>query len=210
MDGVPRPLVILASLAQATPPLQLLDWYRAEGTQIVKKGRRGRDMDFDHSTRLSINCLTMQQHPHALEILRLIAILPDGAEKARLEEMFPTMTRQRELGEATRTLLQLALVEDYFGYLKVLAPIRNFMQHRYPPAQAAHWQELEQYYERLAQSGVHVGKSRGAECMKRPTKEFRNVVTVMRHALTTSTPPAPLIEAIVESARFAWVAKEDN
>ncbi|KZT51028.1 hypothetical protein CALCODRAFT_153900 [Calocera cornea HHB12733] len=206
MDGIPRPITILASLAQSTNPVDLLAHYRHDGTVMLKKGRRERDSSFDKSTLLSIESLSMRQHPHALEALRLIALLPEGADRSQLEEMFPTMNRRQEAAEATRILLHLALADDRSGYVKVLAPIRNFMERRYPAAQAAHWAELQQYYARLAGSGEHVGRKEGAEPVKRLDKEYRNIVTVLQYSLATDLPQAPVLEAIVAFARFSIVA----
>ncbi|KZO96473.1 hypothetical protein CALVIDRAFT_598408 [Calocera viscosa TUFC12733] len=206
MGGIPRPITILATLAQSTNPADLLAHYLDDGTVILKKGRGERDSSFDKSTMLSIDSLTMRQSPHALEALRLIALLPEGADRAQLEEMFPTMNRRQEASEAARILLQLALADDCSGYVKVVAPIRMFMQKRYPAAQASHWKELQHYYARLAGSGEHVGRKAGAEPVTRLAKEYPNIVSVLRYSLKTELPQSPILEAIIELARFSTMA----
>lgn len=195
-DGIPLALDLLAHACQAEPDLSC-PWRRwqAEKTEMLQRGDvEDRLCNIGTSFELSIAGPRMTADGRRL--LGLLGILPDGIADEDLAALLP------EGGDrAAAVLIALGLAFRQSGRLRVLAPIREYVASRHPPA-PADLDRCVSHFVRLARDlGEKPGREGGAEALARLTPETGNLETVLDRALCVAD-PVPGIEAVIAYGRF--------
>ncbi|KZT51771.1 hypothetical protein CALCODRAFT_114593 [Calocera cornea HHB12733] len=190
LDGWPLAIVLMAYQGQARKPDQLLADYREQRTALLRRGRPGHLTSVDVSISLSMNGQSVQEAPGALELLRLLCLLPDGIETSALPEAFPLMSG---LQHAERVLEQVSLVtRPIENEIKVLSPIRVFVLSMDPP-DGPHLITLQDFLiEAVMKSDRLFGfagtsEEASAQITKLVIKHFGNMMSVFSSGLHMAT-----------------------
>ncbi|KAJ7734429.1 hypothetical protein B0H16DRAFT_1222913, partial [Mycena metata] len=129
-DNIPLVISLLAHLVDAEGCSAILSRWQAEKTSIVSDGH-DRKSNLQISIELSLSSPRFASMPHSQALLSLLCILPDGLSDVELKESkfpFPDV-----LG-CKAALLRTALAySDNHKRLRVLVPIREYMQNLLPP-----------------------------------------------------------------------------
>jgi hypothetical protein len=121
----------MATLAQFETPMALLERWDSEYTSMLTRGRKHRLSSLDISIKVSLDSPSMRSNPDAQDLLGLLALLPDGVQTNKhLVEIASDIPKVASAGALLR---QVSLAyTDGSRVLRVLAPIRLFIQTNYP------------------------------------------------------------------------------
>jgi tetratricopeptide (TPR) repeat protein len=195
LEGVPLAVTLLAHQAEGQKNLAALwrQWER-ENTRMLKyAGGDHRLTNLERSFEVSIRSPRMT--PESLRLLRLLALLPGGGANQDLERIVPGLMIQ---GAAALTKIALAVEEG--PRLRLLAPIREYVQRRRPPEPDDRAAFVD-YYTRLAiKHGREFGTPGGRAAAARLSAEAPNFEAVLSLALQE---PAPT-DAIQAVAALGW------
>ncbi|KZT54323.1 hypothetical protein CALCODRAFT_15498 [Calocera cornea HHB12733] len=206
LDGWPLAVVLMAYQGQNRPPNQLLEAYKKERTALLARGRAGHLTSVDVSISLSLNGQSVQEAPGALELLRLLCLLPDGIETSALPEAFPLMPG---LQHAERVLEQVSLLtRPVENEIKVLSPIRAFVLSMNPPY-GPHLITLEDFLiETVMKSDrlfgfAETSEEASAQVTKLVMKHFGNMMSVFSNGLQMSTVREDILSGILLLSVFS-------
>lgn len=164
LDNVPLAVTLMANLAQHTPCTELLARWNHDKTSMVNRGLSGdRLSSLDMSIRLSLTSERMIRTPHAIEILKILALMPDGLSKDQVLQM---CSNRNDAWQSMSTLRQVALIYDDLtrsrggsqGVLRVLTPIREHIT-RYLEVASCHFYPVLEHYLHFAESSPFSSKS---------------------------------------------------
>ncbi|KAJ7178262.1 P-loop containing nucleoside triphosphate hydrolase protein, partial [Mycena filopes] len=144
-DNVPLAICLLAHLVDVEGCPMVLSRWQTEKTSVISEGHDKRS-NMELSISLSLSSPRITSMPNASDLLSLMAILPDGLSDVELLQVkFPL----RNILGCKVALVRTALAyNDNRKRLKVLAPIREYMQSLFPPTDQMirpllhHFQEL--------------------------------------------------------------------
>ncbi|KAJ7167028.1 hypothetical protein C8R46DRAFT_268998, partial [Mycena filopes] len=148
-DNVPLAICLLAHLVDAEGCSTVLSRWQTEKTSVISDGHDKRS-NMELSISLSLSSPRITSIPDARDLLSLMAILPDGLSDAELRQAkFPL----RNILGCKDALVRTALAYiDEHKRLKVLVPIREYMQKLLPPTDRVikpllcHFQELLEFH----------------------------------------------------------------
>lgn len=140
VEGVPLAATLLGHLLGdgLESPESLWNRWQAESTTIIKTDGSNRLSSLDVSIQLSLDCRYMKQCPDAIELLAMLALLPDGfpdstSLKNDLIRHFPT---KFAFSDALQTLKKVALAyidqRTQTSRIRLLPPIRHFCHAKLP------------------------------------------------------------------------------
>jgi hypothetical protein len=179
-DNMPLAIDLIANLVDLEGIPNVLSRWETQRTSIFSDGHDARS-NLELSISLSLSGPRMMSSPHALTLLRLLSILPDGLSDVELlQSQFPL----EKILACKSTLLSTALAyTDGRKRLKALVPVREYVQNTRPPdiniihPLCKHYQELlelhKKYQGTLSYAGV------GA----RMASNFANIQNVLLHCL---------------------------
>lgn len=129
-DNMPLAINLLAHLVEAEDCSAVLCRWNAEKTSLISEGY-DRRTNLDLSILLSLSSPRITSEPDSRELLGLLSILPDGLSDVELlQSNLPVMNIHRCRAALIRTTL--AYIDEH-NRLKVLVPIREYMQKTQPP-----------------------------------------------------------------------------
>ncbi|KZO91524.1 TPR-like protein [Calocera viscosa TUFC12733] len=202
LDGLPLAITLMAFQGQVSTAQELMKAYDNEKTQLLRRGRNRRLTSVEVSIEVSLNCMTMQQHPEALELLGLLCLLPEGMGIRKMADAVPSLERP---GEAARTLEQVALASGHRDRLRILSPIRDFILMSKPP-NGRHLDELRDYFMGLCSRADNVGTATGKQNAEFLSIELGNITSVLVHfwkALPDGDNIPRLFSATRQAAHFS-------
>ncbi|KAJ6606000.1 P-loop containing nucleoside triphosphate hydrolase protein [Mycena vulgaris] len=142
---LPLALTLMASIASLEGYRGAIARWRTESTSLLSDGH-GRTSNLDVSIRVSLSSPRMNSSPHAMDLLSLIALLPDGiAEHDLLTSQVPIPDIQKCRSALIRTAL---IYMDHDGRIKSLSPIRGYMQRFHWPSHSL-TDPLRRYFQEL-------------------------------------------------------------
>ncbi|KZV92326.1 hypothetical protein EXIGLDRAFT_718419 [Exidia glandulosa HHB12029] len=198
LDGVPLALELMAYLAQFEPASTLLLRWDEQRTSMLRRGLT----TLDASIALSVHSPRMTDG--ALKLLSLLALLPDGVVDSDVglwAGHIPTYAR------ALGTLQQTALVSRDEGQsqrrVRVLAPIREYIQLHHPPSLELVAPLLDHYFALIDLFKPCPNPATASEV----ARELRNTESILRYALSSgssssSSDPKRALEACVSFCRM--------
>jgi hypothetical protein len=130
-DNLPLAINLLANTAAFEGCGSTLARYRTETTEILSRGH-DKNSNLNKSITLSLYSRRFREVPDAATLLALMSLLPDGISDAELDicaKHIPDILRCR----STLIRTSMAYVRPD-RRLRVLAPIREYMQKLQPPA----------------------------------------------------------------------------
>ncbi|KAJ7031850.1 P-loop containing nucleoside triphosphate hydrolase protein, partial [Mycena alexandri] len=179
-DNMPLVISLLAHLVDTEGCSKTLFRWETERTALLSEGYDKRS-NLELSISLSLSSSRMTSTPHSLDLLSLLSILPDGLSDAELKQSkFPI----KDILGCKTALLRAALAyTDDHKRLKVLVPIREYMQNLLPATDQMirplfkHFQELLELYR------GHGGKASGMSPISRIASNFSNIQNIMAKTL---------------------------
>ncbi|KAJ7715196.1 hypothetical protein B0H16DRAFT_1340166, partial [Mycena metata] len=179
-DNMPLVINLLAHLVDTEGCSKILSRWETEKTSLLSEGYDKRS-NLELSVSLSLSSSRITSTPHSQDLLSLLSILPDGLSDVELKQSkFPI----KDIFSCQTVLLRTALAyTDGHQRLKVLVPIREYMQRMAPATDQMirplfkHFQELLELYE------GHLGKASGALSISRIASNFSNIQNIMQNTL---------------------------
>ncbi|KAF8188897.1 P-loop containing nucleoside triphosphate hydrolase protein, partial [Mycena galopus ATCC 62051] len=130
-NNLPLAINLVANLAAFEGHETVLSRWREEKTQLLSEGR-DKASNLDLSVKLSLSSPRMLDSPGAHQLLNVLSLLPDGISEAELLQCDLPIP---DMGRSKTTLIRTSLVYlDHDKRLRVLAPIREYLQKHNPPA----------------------------------------------------------------------------
>jgi len=201
LEGLALAVVLLASQAEGEPDLSALQQrWRDQRTSLLHRGwRPDKQSSLEVSLQLSIDSPRMTEG--SLRLLSLLGLLPEGVARDDLTALLPGSG-----AEAASVLRKVGLAFDQGPHLRVLAPIREYVQTSHPP-QDEDFDRMVDHYLALALTGERIGAEGGAEAADRLRTEMGNLEPMILAGLER-TDPVPAIRsalAYTDAARFTGV-----
>ncbi|KAH7097211.1 hypothetical protein BKA62DRAFT_717353 [Auriculariales sp. MPI-PUGE-AT-0066] len=203
VDCMPLAVALLARLHQN--PSQLLRQWCTLGTELLQAdqhdGRR-RDLSVEVSLNLSLSLLPgVKSDPEPLQLLVVIAHLPDGLFSDTLEYLRPTFQR---IDRAVRCLLNHALIgKGQSDELKMLGPVRWYVQRRYK-LEPQHLAWLKKRYFALARAAPKFGDSHFAAKSVALAPEVGNLNALLLYLVREEDSSEDLFNAAHSAAQYAY------
>ncbi|KAJ6460470.1 hypothetical protein C8R47DRAFT_1160868 [Mycena vitilis] len=180
-DNVPLAISLLAHLVDSEGCTNILSRWEVEKTSLLSEGYDRRS-NLDLSISISLTSPRITSTPDSQELLGLLSMLPDGLSDV---ELLQTKLPMRDISRC-----KLALIRTALGYvdgqkrLKVLVPIREYMQRNYPPRNDT-VRPLLVYFQDLLK--VYSGNSSN-RAVPRIISNYANIQNVVQHGLQPDHP----------------------
>ncbi|KAJ7444689.1 P-loop containing nucleoside triphosphate hydrolase protein, partial [Mycena latifolia] len=127
-DNMPLAVNLLANLVDYEGCSSVLARWKTENTYMLSEGY-DKSSNLNSSITISLSCPRMT--PGAKNLLSLLSILPDGLSNV---ELLQSVLPVSDILTCKTVLLQTSLAYTDSNRLKVLVPIREYMQHIHPPS----------------------------------------------------------------------------
>ncbi|KAJ7442841.1 hypothetical protein FB451DRAFT_1376850 [Mycena latifolia] len=127
-DNMPLAVTLLANLVDYEGCSSVLHRWKTENTNMLSEGH-DKSSNLNSSIAISLSCPRMTSG--AKDVLSLLSILPDGLSNV---ELLQSALPVPEILTCKAVLLQTSLAYTDSKRLKVLVPIREYMQHMHPPS----------------------------------------------------------------------------
>ncbi|KAJ7300778.1 hypothetical protein DFH08DRAFT_946327 [Mycena albidolilacea] len=184
-DNMPLAIGLLANLVDVEGYSTVLSRWEQEKTSLISDGYDKRS-NLDLSIALSLSSPRLKTLPQAKDLLSLLSMLPDGLSDADLIQSKLPLDHIRGCKAA---LIGTSLAySDQQKRLKVLVPIREYMQKIQPPGNhliqplLKHFQELLEFYHE------HRGTLLGSTTVARISSNLGNIQNVLHHGLQPGYP----------------------
>ncbi|KAJ7442886.1 P-loop containing nucleoside triphosphate hydrolase protein, partial [Mycena latifolia] len=127
-DNMPLAVTLLANLVDYEGCSSVLARWKTENTYMLSEGH-DKSSNLNSSITISLSCPRMTSG--AKSLLSLLSILPDGLSNV---ELLQSNLPVPDILTCKAVLLQTSLAYTDSKRLKVLVPIREYMQHIHPPS----------------------------------------------------------------------------
>ncbi|KAJ7752367.1 hypothetical protein B0H16DRAFT_1419058, partial [Mycena metata] len=184
-DNMPLAITLLAHLVDTEGCSEILLRWETEKTALLSEGYDKRN-NLELSISLSLSSPRITSMPHCQDLLSLISLLPDGLSDVELKQIdFPI---ENILGCKSALLRTALAYADDHKRLKVLVPIREYMQRLLPSTDQMIRPLLKHFQELLKLFREHVGKQSGTLATSRITSNFLNIQSILRNSLHPGHP----------------------
>jgi tetratricopeptide (TPR) repeat protein len=196
LDGVPLAITLMANAAEGQPDLAdtWARWERERTKMLQRAGGTDRLLNIEVSYEISIQGPRMTDE--ARRLLAILGFLPGGVARGDIEAVFP--------GHGTRAaavLRQVGLAFDEANRLRLLAPLREYVQRKHFPNDDD-LQTTLLHFNGLALLGEKAGAKGGAEAIARLTPEIENIEKTIERSLD-GPESSGAIEAAITLGEFA-------
>jgi tetratricopeptide (TPR) repeat protein len=200
-DNIPLAIDLIANLVDTEGIPSVLRRWETQRTSILSEGHNATS-NMELSISLSLSGPRIMTMPHALDLLSLLSMLPDGLSNVELlQSDFPL----ENILACKSTLLRTALAyTDDQQRLKALVPVREYVQKKHPPTislihpLARHYQELLELHRK------YIGTLSNVGVVGRLDSNFANMQKVMLQCLRSDGPHlAEIISSTCELSRYS-------
>ncbi|KAJ7833784.1 hypothetical protein B0H14DRAFT_2514793 [Mycena olivaceomarginata] len=202
-DNMPLVISLLAHLADTEGCSNVLSRWDKEKTSMISEGFDKRS-NLDMSISLSLSSPRIQSTSHSQELLSLLAMLPDGlADVDLIQSKLPL----ENILKCKTTLKSTALAySDEHKRLKVLMPIREYLQQHQPPGDRL-VQTLFKYFQEMLKFYVHyIGTQSSSSTIPRIKSNLTNIQNVLQWGLNQKQPTlSNSIYSVCHFSRFSEV-----
>ncbi|KAJ7732163.1 hypothetical protein B0H16DRAFT_1328906 [Mycena metata] len=183
--NMPLSISLLAHLVDMEDCSTILSRWETDKTSLISDGYDKRS-NLELSISLSLSSPRITSMPHSQDLLALLSILPDGLSDVELKQSkFPI----EDIFGCRAALLRTALAyTDDHKRLKVLVPVREYMQRFSPPAHKMITPLLTHFHELMKLYKTTVGKESGILPIARITSNYTNIQNVLRCGLQPEHP----------------------
>ncbi|KAJ7750834.1 hypothetical protein B0H16DRAFT_1373964, partial [Mycena metata] len=184
-DNMPLSISLLAHLVDMEGCREILSRWETEKTSLISDGYDKRS-NLELSISLSLSSPRIASTPHAQDLLALLSLLPDGLSDVELKQTkFPVA----DILGCKATLLRTALAyTDGHKRLKVLVPIREYMQKLFPPTDQMIQPMFKHFQELLKSYSATVSTRFGTGHIDRITSNYTNIQNILRNGLHREYP----------------------
>jgi tetratricopeptide (TPR) repeat protein len=182
-DNLPLAISLIAHLVDSEGCSHVLSRWEEEKTSLISDGY-DRTSNLDLSISLSLS--SPRLNPHSKDLLSLLSMLPDGLSDVELVQS--KLPIDNILGCRAALICTALAYSNEHKQLKVLAPIREYMQKIQPPGDhliqplLKHFQELLELY-----VGYH-GTQSGSSTVVRISSNYSNIQNVLQNGLQQGHP----------------------
>jgi hypothetical protein len=184
-DNMPLAVNLIAHLVDSEGISGVLNRWDVERTSILSEGYNPRT-NLELSISMSISGSRITSAPHALDLLSLLSMLPDGLSNVELLQS--SLPLDNILGcKSTLLRTALAYIDDQ-KRLKTLAPIREYMQKQHPPSNELIRPLFKHFRELLQLHSTYSGTLSSAPIVQRITSNFSNIQNILLEGLNHNNP----------------------
>ncbi|KAJ7697563.1 hypothetical protein B0H14DRAFT_3174402 [Mycena olivaceomarginata] len=184
-DNIPLAISLLAHLADTEGCSNVLSRWDKEKTSVISEGFDKRS-NLDMSISLSLSSPRIQSIPHSKELLSLLAMLPDGLTDV---ELIQSKVPLENILECKTTLNSTALTySDEHKRLKVLMPIREYLQQHQPPGDRLVQSLFKYFQEMLAFYVEYMGTQSISSTVPQLKSNYTNIQNVLQWGLKQKQP----------------------
>jgi hypothetical protein len=184
-DNMPLAISLLAHLADSEGCSTVLSHWDKEKTSLVSDGFDKRS-NLDLSISLSLSSPQIQLLPQSQELLSLLSMLPDGLEDV---DLIRSKLPLENILECKTVLKSTALAySDERNRLKVLMPLREYLQQHQPPGDHLVLSLLKYFEEMLKFPNDYSGRQSSASTIPRIKSNFANILNVLQWGLKQKQP----------------------
>jgi tetratricopeptide (TPR) repeat protein len=196
LDGVPLAITLMANAAEGQPDLAdtWARWEMERTKMLQRAGGKDRLLNIEVSYEISIQGPRMTDE--ARRLLSILSFLPGGVARGDIEAVFPDHGTR-----AAAVLRQVGLAFDEANRVRLLAPLREYVQREHLP-NADDLQTALLHFEGLALLGEKAGAEGGAEAIARLIPEIENIENTIERLLD-GPGSSGAIEAAISLAKFA-------
>ena len=141
---LPLAVALMATVASFEGYLGALSRWNTENISLLSEGHDKR-FSLEKSINMSLTSPRIKSNPHALDLLGLLSLLPDGISE---DDLVSSKVPLLKISKCRSSLLQTSLAFISDRRLKALAPIRDYIRRAYP-ASAAFTQPLLNHFQAL-------------------------------------------------------------
>lgn len=184
-DNLPLAVDLIAHLVDMEGCANVLTRWEMEKTALLSEGYDRRS-NLDTSIAISLSSPRIRSSPSAKDLLSLLSILPDGLSDVELLQA--SLPIRDPLGCKAALLGTALAYNDDKRRLKSLVPIREHIQHFYPPT-ANLVRPLRTHFYLLLQMDSH--SSRGSQLagvVRQVTSNLGNLHTILQQGLQSDHP----------------------
>jgi hypothetical protein len=200
-DNMPLAIDLIANLVDSEGIPSVLARWKTQRATIVSEGYDATS-NLDLSISLSLSGPRMISSPYALDLLSLLSMLPDGLSDV---ELLQSQFSLKNILACKSILLCTALAYiDGQKRLKVLVPVREFVQKSHPPTNnlihplSKHYQKLLELHQK------YYGTLSNTQVLARVAANFANIQNVLLHCLSSDRLHlAEIISSICELNRYS-------
>jgi hypothetical protein len=184
-DNMPLAIDLMAHLVDTEGIPSVLNRWETQRTSILSEGYDVTS-NLELSISLSLSGPRMISSPHALDMLSLLSLLPDGLSDVELlQSQFPL----GNILACKSILLGTALTYiDGQKRLKALVPIREYVQKRHPPNKNLIYSLSKHYQELLDLWRRYNGTLSSAGLVARVAANFKNIENILLQCLISDGP----------------------
>ncbi|KIY42940.1 hypothetical protein FISHEDRAFT_63060 [Fistulina hepatica ATCC 64428] len=195
---VPLVVTLLGNLAQVEDCASILESWRLESTSLLSDDGIDARSNLDISISISLCSPRLANTPDAIHLLSVLSILPDGLSASTLTDIKLPI---RDAYKCKLALCRTSLAHvDEDGRIKVLVPVREFMQTKFPVSSEL-LEVVSTYYYSIA--NLTTGVDRVPEIVRVILPELGNIYAIARHVLLAKgTDITRTVECLVTLAEF--------
>ncbi|KAJ7909828.1 hypothetical protein B0H13DRAFT_2490039 [Mycena leptocephala] len=177
-DNLPLAINLMAHLVDSEGCSHVLSRWEEEKTSLISDGY-DRTSNLDLSISLSLS--SPRLNPHAKDLLSLLSMLPDGLSDAELVQS--KLCIDNILSCKAALICTSLAYSDEHKRLKVLVPIREYMQKIHPPGDhlirplLKHFEELLEFYME------YQGNQSNFSTVVRISSNYSNIQSVLQNGL---------------------------
>ncbi|KAJ7889444.1 hypothetical protein B0H14DRAFT_2561645 [Mycena olivaceomarginata] len=183
-NNIPLAVDLMAHLVDYEGCSSVLTRWDTEKTSILSSGH-GKSSNLDASINISLLSPRMTASPGARELLALLAILPDGLSDV---DIIQSQIPAKDILACKSVLLSTSLAHTESTRLKVLVPIREYMQRHYPASQPFIQSVRTRFEDLLAIWRKYVGHQLGGPVHKQIASNLANMESVLALELYSNNP----------------------
>ncbi|KAJ7846693.1 hypothetical protein B0H14DRAFT_2357491 [Mycena olivaceomarginata] len=184
-DNMPLAISLLAHLADTEGCSTVLSRWDKEKTSLISDGFDKRS-NLDMSISLSLLSPRIQLLPHSQELLSLLSMLPDGMTDADLIQSKLPLENVLKCKTALKSTA-LAYTDEH-KRLKVLMPIREYLQQHQPPGDHFVHSLFKYFEEMLKFHKDYAGTQSIPSTVTRIKSNFTNIQNVLQWGLKQRQP----------------------
>ncbi|KAJ7147805.1 hypothetical protein C8R43DRAFT_1195033 [Mycena crocata] len=203
-DNLPLAITLLANITSFEGAQSVLDRWVGETTTLLSEGFN-KQTNLNKSITISLSSPRLLSEPHALELLSLMSLLPDGTMEPTLWQM--NLAFSAHIARSKTTLLRCSLIYVAAdGRLRTLAPIREYVRERHPPNSDS-FDGLRSYFYDLASLFPNPTELPNRELVHRLSSEFSNARAVTAYALSKSLSLTDTVRCTIDLVHFNTATK---
>ncbi|KAJ7734447.1 hypothetical protein B0H16DRAFT_1327568 [Mycena metata] len=204
-DNIPLVISLLAHLVDAESCSKILARWEAEKTSVISDGH-DRKSNLQISIGLSLSSPRITSMALSQDLLSLLSILPDGLSDVELKESkFPIPDILGCKAALVRTALAYS---DSHKRLRVLVPIREYMQNLLPPTDQMIKSLFQHFGKTLEMYANHHGKPTGAILHDTIGENYTNIQNILQRVLNSGgSDLAAVIRSITRLNVFSIITR---